>query len=167
MQFVPTEVHKFFHYVLWLYFLIRSPTQKQLLLPYGSTTATDLTLITGEEESGKSFTLELGSYLIDKYTFTVYILEGLSFSGRYEDQRVLISMDQTRGNLYDEVRRKVFSRPEFQNKMIFHHFGSLEALATGFIDSTEDHLVTKKRKKKYHMIGIDNFPSKFNFQQLF
>ena len=107
--------------MIWLHFMICSPTQKQLLLPYGSTTATDLTIITGDEKSGKSFTLELGSYLnlIDKHTFTVYILEGLSFSGRYEDQRVLISMHPTTRNLCDEVRRKVFARPEFQDKIIF------------------------------------------------
>ena len=39
-----------------------SPTQKRLLLPYGSDSGTEFTLITGEEESGKSFTLEMGSY---------------------------------------------------------------------------------------------------------
>ena len=71
-------------------------------------------------------------------------------------------MHQTPGNVCDEVRRKVFARPEFQNKIIFHQFGSLEALTTGFIESQG----AKKRKKKYHMIGIDNFPSKLD-EQLF
>ena len=45
-----------------------SPTQKELLLPYGSTTAADsgqldreFIIITGEQQAGKSFTLESGN----------------------------------------------------------------------------------------------------------
>ena len=41
-----------------------SPIQKELLLPYGSTDATKFAIITGEEQSGKSFTLELGSEIL-------------------------------------------------------------------------------------------------------
>ena len=93
-----------------------------------------------------------------------FIPAGLSFSGRYDDERVLISMNQTPGNVYDEVRRNVFNRPEFQNKIIFHQFSSLGDLVTGFIDRREGQMDTKKRKKQYNMIGIDNFPSKFHKQ---
>ena len=76
--------------------------------------------------------------------------------------RVLISMHQTPGNVYDEVRRNMFSRPEFQNKIIFHQFSSLVDLLTGFIERMEGHMDTKKRRKQYNMIGIDNFPSKLH-----